>query len=99
MHGRKQNLIWNGAKTLEITPIFNGVTRTFSYTQAWMSEGGQEFENFNKTVCFLSSSGKTKISPFLAPLEKRLEKSTCGLFEKILPTPMPTSMLNYTIFG
>jgi len=53
MHGSKQNLtIWNGAKTLEITPIFNGVTRTFSYAQAWVSEEGQEFENFSKKCLF-----------------------------------------------
>jgi len=74
------------------------VTRTFSYTQALVSEGGQEFENFSKKDCFLSSSDKTKISPLWPPLEKLLEKSTCGPLEKILPTPMHTSMLNYTTF-
>jgi len=45
---------YNGVKTLQITPIFNGVARTFSYTQAWVSEGGQEFEKFSKKDCFLS---------------------------------------------
>jgi len=36
--------------------LFNGVARTFSYTQAqaWVSERGQEFENFSKKGCFLS---------------------------------------------
>jgi len=34
--------------------MFNGVARTFSYTQAWVPEGGQEFENFSKKGCFLS---------------------------------------------
>ena len=64
MYESQQNLtIKNGAETLEITPIFNGVARTFSYKQAWVSEGGQEFEIFSKKGCFLSSSGKTKISP------------------------------------
>jgi len=42
------------------------VERTFSYTQAWVSEGGQEFENFiNKAVLFVSR-GKKQISPLLA---------------------------------
>jgi len=27
---------------------------TFSYTQAWVSEGGQELKNFSKKGCFLS---------------------------------------------
>jgi len=27
---------YNGAETLEITAIFNGVKRTFSYIQAWV---------------------------------------------------------------
>jgi len=30
------------------------VARTFFYTKAWVSEGGQEFENFSKKTCFLS---------------------------------------------
>jgi len=28
--------------------FFNGVALTFSYTQAWTSEEGKEFENFSK---------------------------------------------------
>jgi len=68
--------IWNGVKTLQITPICNGVVRTFSYTQAWLSEGGPEFEHFSKKALFLVSSGKKQISPLSAPLEKLLEKST-----------------------
>jgi len=46
--------IRNGVKTLAITPIFNGAARTFSYPQAWVSEGGKEFENFSKKGRFLS---------------------------------------------
>jgi len=50
--------IYNGVKTIEITPVFNGVTRMLSYTQAWVSEGLQEFEIFRKMSVFLVSSGK-----------------------------------------
>jgi len=32
----------------------NGVTRTFSYTQAWVSEEGQKFEKLIKKDCYLS---------------------------------------------
>jgi len=84
--------IENGVKTLEISPIFDGVAPTFSYTQAWVSEGGQEFENFSKKAVFLISCGKQQISPLLAPLEKLLEKSTSALLDKILSTPMHTSI-------
>jgi len=41
-------------KCLKLHQFFNGVARTFSYTQAWLSEGGQEFENFSKKTCILS---------------------------------------------
>jgi len=54
--------IWKVVKTLAITAIFNGVAQTISYTQAWMSEGGQEFENFSKKVVFLVSSDKNQMS-------------------------------------
>jgi len=33
----------------------------FSYTQAWVSEGGQEIEIFRKMTVFLASSGKNQI--------------------------------------
>jgi len=39
---------------LKLHQFFNGVALTFSYTQAWVSEGGKEFENFSKKGCFLS---------------------------------------------
>jgi len=52
-----------------------------------------------KKVVFLVSSGRKQISPLLPPLkEKRLEKSTSAPPGKILPTPIHTSMKNYTIF-
>jgi len=72
------------------------VARIFSYTQAWVSEGGQEFENFSKNFVFLVSSGKNQISPLMPPLKKLMEKSTGVPLEKILPTPMHTSMQKYT---
>jgi len=34
-------------------------------TQAWVSEGWQEFENFSKKVVFSVSSDKKQISPLL----------------------------------
>jgi len=40
-------------KRLKLPQFFNGVARTCSYTQAWVSEEGQEFENFSKKY-FLS---------------------------------------------
>ena len=46
--------IWNGVETLEITPIFNGVARTFSYTQAWVSEWCSNLKISAKKGCFLS---------------------------------------------
>jgi len=33
---------------LKLHQFFNGAARTFSYTQAWVSERGQEFEKFSK---------------------------------------------------
>jgi len=39
----------------------------------WVSEQGQEFENFSKNAVFLISSGKKQISPLLLPVEKPLE--------------------------
>jgi len=41
-------------KRLKLHQFFHGVARTFSYTQAWVSEEGQEFENFSKKCCFLN---------------------------------------------
>jgi len=46
--------IWNGVETLEITSIFNGVARTFSYTQSWVSEWGRNLKISPKKGCFLS---------------------------------------------
>jgi len=56
-------------KRFKLHQFFNGVARTFSYTQAWVSEGGQEFENFSKKGYFLVSSGKTKFHHFGPPLK------------------------------
>jgi len=50
----------------------------FLHTSIWVSEEGQEFENFSKNAVFLISSAKKQISPLLAPVEKLLEKSTSG---------------------
>jgi len=41
-------------KRLKLHKLFNGVAPSFSYTQAWVLEGGQQFENFSKKCCFLS---------------------------------------------
>jgi len=41
-------------KRFKLLQFLNGVARTFSDTQAWVSEGGQGFENFSKNGCFLS---------------------------------------------
>jgi len=44
-----------------------------------------------KKVVFLVSSGKSQISPLVAPIGKILEKTPGGSpQEKILPTPMAT---------
>ena len=55
---------------------------TFSYTQAWVSEGGSNSQMLAKKAVFLVLSGKKQISPLLAPLEKLLEKSTSALMDK-----------------
>jgi len=48
--------------------FFDGVARTFFYTQAWVSEGGQAFENFSKQGCFLSfDRKKTNFTTFGSP--------------------------------
>jgi len=58
-------------KRLKLHEVFDGVTRTFSEPQAWVLEGGQEFQNFCKKGSFLSFECSTnQISPLLAPLEK-----------------------------
>jgi len=41
-------------KRLKSPKLFDGVTRTLSYTKAWVSEEEQEFENFSKKGCFLN---------------------------------------------
>ena len=64
-------MICNCVKTLEITHIFQLFgTNLFLHTSIWVSEEGQEFENFSKNAAFLISSGKKQISPFLAPRRK-----------------------------
>jgi len=53
------------------------MTRTFSYTQTWVSEGWQEFGNFSKNGCFITfRMVKNEFHHFWSPLEKLLEKST-----------------------
>jgi len=54
-------------KRSKLHQFFYGVAPTFSYTQAWGSEGRQEFENFGKKAVFRVSSGKNQISPLLVP--------------------------------
>jgi len=56
-------------KRFKLDQIFNGVAPTFSYTQAWVSEGGgQEFENFSEKGCFLSFElYKTNFTTFGPP--------------------------------
>jgi len=63
-------------KRLKIYQFFNAAARTFSYTQAWVSEGRQELKIFSKKDVFLVFRGETKFHHFWPPLEKRLEKST-----------------------
>jgi len=63
-------------KRLKLHHIFNGVARTFSYTQAWVSEGGRNLKILATKAVFLFSSGKNKFDHFCPPLEKLLEKST-----------------------
>jgi len=49
-------------KRLKLHQVFNGVERIFSYTQAWVSEGGKEFDVFSKNTIFLVSNGKNKFN-------------------------------------
>jgi len=46
----------------------------FLHTSMWVSEGGQEFENFNKNAVFIISSGMNQISPLLAHPRKTFGK-------------------------
>jgi len=43
------------------------VARTFSYTQAWVSEGGKEFENFSKKYFLNFEWSKTNFTTFDPP--------------------------------
>jgi len=53
---------------LKLHQVFDGAARKFSNPQAWISEGGQEFENFSKKGYSLGfECGKNRISPLLAP--------------------------------
>ena len=84
---------------LELHQVFNGVARKFSDPQSWVSEGGKTLKiSVKMAILLVSSAVKNKFHHFWPPLEKRLEKSTTASLEKILPTPMHTSMSNYTIF-
>ena len=46
----------------------------FLHTSMWVSEEGQEFENFSKNDVFLISSGENQISPLLGPRRKTFIK-------------------------
>jgi len=74
--------IFRCVETLEIHQFFSRVARTFSYTQAWVPEGGNQFENFRKKAVFLVSSGKKRISPLLPPIPRKM-------FGKIHQWPLP----------
>jgi len=67
------------------------------YTQAWVSEGGQEFKNFSKKGCFLSSSGKKKISPLWLHKKNFWKNPLMAPWKKSFRR-LCTSMLNYTTF-
>jgi len=56
------------SKQVKLHQFFNGVARTFSYTQAWMWEEEQEFKNFSKKGFFLSFEWyKTNFTTFGCP--------------------------------
>jgi len=68
MYESKQNFtIYNGAETLEIKQIFNGVKRTFSYIQAWVSEGGRNSKISAKKAIFLVRVARQKFHHFRPP--------------------------------
>ena len=50
-------------KRLKSHRFCNGVARTFSYTQAWVSERGRDLKISSKKTLFLVSSSKKQISP------------------------------------
>jgi len=60
-------------------------------------KGGRNSKISAKKAVFLVRVARQKFNHF-GPLEKLLEKSTFVPMEKILPTPIHASMLNYTIF-
>jgi len=64
----------------------------FLHTSRWVSEEGQEFENFSKNAVFLISSGEKQISLLLASRRKTLKFTSGHPLEKFLSTPMHTSM-------
>jgi len=82
--------IYNGVTTLEITPIFNGVTWTLSYTQAWESEWWQEFEIVRKMAVFLVSNGKKITFTTFGHPQKNFSKNPLVLppLENIISTLM-----------
>jgi len=59
-------------KRLKLPKFFNGVARTFSYTQAYGCRKRGRNLKFSVKMLFSISSGKNQISPLLAPVEKRL---------------------------
>ena len=56
-------------KRLKLHQLFNGIARTFSYTQACVSEGSRNLKPSEKKAVFLVVCGKKQISPLL-PLEQ-----------------------------
>ena len=76
---------------------FNGVTRTLSYTQAWVSGGWQEFEIFRKMAVFLVSNGKKTNYTTFGHLQNNFWKNL------LVPPPGKHpfdiyALPNYTIF-
>jgi len=62
-------------KRLKLHKVFDGVARTFSDTQAWVLEGGQDFENFSKKGYLLSfECGKKTNFPIFGPPTKTFGK-------------------------
>jgi len=88
MRFSKISLFRTVLKRLKLHQFLNGVARIFPYTQAWVSEVGQEFENFSKKGCFFGFEWQTaNYTTFAPPIEKRLEKSTSALLEKSFRRP------------
>jgi len=58
----------------------------FLHTSMWVSEEGQELENFSKNAVFLISSAKKQISPHSTTRRKTFEKSTSAPLPGKIPS-------------